>query len=143
MAGATLPWLTLYAGLHGYRGTTGLYGWLAFGAGALAFAAGLMATRFDPPWLGRASAAFGGGVFAFAAWLLVGLVTILRRPEAAMLVPRPGPGLFLVLVGAALILLAPVGERVLGGRGIGVQRAPTHGWALRSALRKESEELRC
>jgi hypothetical protein len=117
MAGAILPWITLYAGLYGYRGTSGLYGWLVFGAGALAALAGLMAIRIGPPWLGRASAALGGGLFAFAVWLLAGLVTILRRPSAAMLVPRPGPGLFLVLAGAALILLAPVGERVLGHRG--------------------------
>lgn len=119
MVGALVPWLTLYAGLYGYRGTTGLYGWLAFGAGALAFAAGLVATRVGPRWLGWASTAFGGGLVIFTAWLIVGLITILRRPSAAMLAPRPGPGLFLVLAGAALILLAPVAERALGRRGSG------------------------
>jgi hypothetical protein len=121
MAGALVPWLTLYAGLYGYRGTTGLYGWVVFGAGALACAIGLGAHRFGPPWLGWASAALGGGLLGFTAWLLAGLVTILRRPSAAMLAPRPGPGLFLVLAGATLILLAPVGQRALGRRGIGAR----------------------
>jgi hypothetical protein len=124
MAGAVVPWLTLYAGLYGYRGTTGLYGWLVFGAGALACAIGACAIglgvrRDGPPWLGWASAALGGGLLVFTVWLLVGLASIVRRPSAAMLAPRPGPGLFLVLAGAALILLAPMGQRALGGRGIG------------------------
>jgi hypothetical protein len=110
IAGATSPWLTLYAGLYGYRGTTGLYGWLALGAGSLALMAGLMRIRFEPSWLTKASIALGGGLFAFVIWLLGGLISILRRPQAAMLVPRPGPGLFLLLAGAALILLGPVAE---------------------------------
>jgi hypothetical protein len=118
MGGATLPWLTLYAGLHPLRGTTGLYGWIAFGAGALACAAGVAASRSHARWLGawlrRGRLLLGGGVLAFAVWLVFGLVAILHRPAAAMLAPRPGPGLFLVLAGAALILVGPVGEHFLG-----------------------------
>lgn len=121
MAGALVPWLTLYAGLYGYRGTTGLYGWLVFGAGALACAIGLGGRRYGPWGLAWASAVLGGGLLVFTAWLLAGLATVLRRPSAAMLAPRPGPGLFLVLAGASVILLAPVMHNAPGGRGTGTR----------------------
>lgn len=116
MAGAVTPWLTLYAGLYGYRGTTGLYGWLVLAAGGLAFSAGLAASRFGRLWLAAASAAFGGVLLVFDGWLFAGLLSILHRRAAVMLVPRAGPGLFLLLGGATLILLGPVAEHLVARR---------------------------
>jgi len=120
MAGATLAWLTLYAGLQHYSGMTGLYGQLAFGAGALAFGVGLVALRIRPLWLGWASALLGAVLFLFGAWLLAGLAEILHRHAALMLVPRPGPGLFVMVVGAMMIVLGPLAERIVGKRTIGM-----------------------
>jgi hypothetical protein len=105
MAGAALPWLTLYAGLHQYPGTMGLYGQAIFAAGAAAVVGGIIALRVRPPWLALGTSAFGAAVFAFAAWLFAGLQEIVHRPDTAMLVPRAGPGLFVVLGGAALLAI--------------------------------------
>lgn len=106
MAGAVLPWLTLYAGLHSYGGLTGSFGWIALALGAAAFAGGIAALRAYPAWLGPAALCFGTVVLAFAVWLAVGLRDTLSNPSMMMFVPRPGIGLFTVLVGASFIVAA-------------------------------------
>jgi hypothetical protein len=103
--GAVLPWLTLDAGLQRYGGTTGIYGWLVVAAGAVAIAAGCLALRRTAPWLVSASGILGVALLAFGAWLIVGLDEFVRRPDALMLVPRTGPGLYVVVCGALLIVL--------------------------------------
>jgi hypothetical protein len=108
MSGAALPWLTLFAGLHQYGGLIGAYGQAVFAAGAAAVVAGIIAVRVRPPWLPFASAAFGAALFAFGVWLYIGLQQIVHRPEAIMFVPRAGPGLFVVLCGAAVLALGPL-----------------------------------
>lgn len=108
MSGAALPWLTLFAGLHQYGGMIGAYGQAVFAAGAAAVVCGIVALRVRPSWLPLASAAFGAALFAFGIWLFVGLQQIVHRPEAIMFVPRPGPGLFVVLCGAAVLALGPL-----------------------------------
>jgi len=108
VAGAILPWLTLDAGLQRYGGTTGIYGWLVVAAGVLAVAGGVREWLAPSHWLVRANAGLGVALTIFAVWLLVGLYGLVHRPDAAMLVPRAGPGLFVVLAGA-LFIVASVG----------------------------------
>jgi hypothetical protein len=117
MIGASLPWLTLYAGLHSYPGIIGVYGWLIFGIGAVALICGLLAIRSKPRWLGRSSAILGIALLAFTAWLFQGLMQIVHRPEAVMLVPRPGPGLFVAASGAAIIAVTSLLDRALNALG--------------------------
>jgi hypothetical protein len=110
MLGASLPWLTLFAGLQQYRGTIGLYGWLIFAFGALALICGFIAVRTKPTWLWRVSAIAGIVLFAFTAWLLAGLMQIVHRQDV-MLVARPGPGLWVIAAGATTIVLGSIAER--------------------------------
>lgn len=107
-AGAALPWLTLYAGFQHYSGLIGVYGWAILAAGAFSCAGGCAAVRLNARWLHRTGAMLGTAVFAFGAWLYAGLMQIVHRQDAVMLVPRPGPGLYLVLIGAACIVAASI-----------------------------------
>jgi hypothetical protein len=114
LVGSVLPWLTLYAGFHRYVGMIGLYGRLTFAAGTLAFILGLVTLWKKTTRLTWAIAAFGAVLLAFALWLIAGLQEILHRPESVMLVPHPGTGLFLIVTGALLIMLAPIAESAVG-----------------------------
>jgi hypothetical protein len=114
IAGALLPWLTLDAGLHRYGGTTGLYGWLVLAAGAVAVAAGARELFAPPQWLVRANGLLGIALAVFACWLLAGVDQLVRRPDNAMLVPQAGPGLYLVIAGAIVIVFSAVSVRPKG-----------------------------
>lgn len=107
-AGAVLPWLTLYAGLQQYNGLIGLYGWIVLAAGALACIAGIAAARINVSWLHGSGAILGTALFGFGAWLYEGLQQTVHRQDAMMFVPRAGPGVYLVLLGAACILTASI-----------------------------------
>jgi hypothetical protein len=113
MVGAALPWLTLFAGLQGYPGTVGLYGWLVFCAGACAFALGLATWRSRIRSAPKIAVVIGTVLLAFTAWLFEGMLSIVHRPDAVMLVPRPGPGLPLIAIGAAIITAAPIAGYLL------------------------------
>lgn len=113
MAGAVLPWLTLYAGLQQYSGMIGLYGWITFALGFLACIAGAFAPLRLRPFLLRASIATGIALLAFGAWLYAGVLEIVQRPDSAMLVARSGPGLFVILGGGALLVSAPLASSLL------------------------------
>ena len=104
IAGALLPWLTLYAGLFQYNGLVGLYGRLIVAAGAVAFLGGVLTARVRSRWRRLGGAALGLVLLAFSVWLYVGLQEIVRRPESVMLVPRPGPGLFVVFAASAMMI---------------------------------------
>ena len=101
MLGAWLPWLTMFAGLQRYGGLTGLYGWLLFAGGTVALLGGLWKSNST---LRRATALLGLTLMGFTVWLLAGLFGLLRQGLDAMLVSRPGPGLFVALLGALLII---------------------------------------
>jgi len=105
MLGAWLPWLTLFAGLQRYGGLIGAHGRLLFAGGAIAVVAGLAMGRRHPRWLPRATVLFGLVLLGFDLWLLDGLVETLRHGVGAMLVPRPGPGLFVASLGIALVIV--------------------------------------
>jgi hypothetical protein len=115
MLGAVLPWLTLYAGLQRYGGLIGLHGRLLFAGGAVATAAGVAALRVRRRWLRWGTALLGLALLAFTGWLLVRLDEMLHRDLSAMLVPRAGPGLFVGLLGAALVAAGPAIGLVRGG----------------------------
>jgi hypothetical protein len=108
IVGVALPWLTLYAGLQQYNGTMGLYGWLLIGAGSGIVIAGFITLRVRVRWLAPAIMSLGLALFAFASWLLAGLSQIVHSPQSIMLVPRPGPGLYVILIGAVLLILTPL-----------------------------------
>ena len=116
MLGAALPWLTLYAGFQQYSGLVGQFGWGIFATGLLAIVAGMFALRGRRLWLERTSPALGIAVMAFAVWLLQGLHEITHRPDAVMLVPRDGPGLYVIAAGAIAIVLGPAVQHSFGVR---------------------------
>jgi hypothetical protein len=103
IAGALLPWLTLYAGLYRYSGVTGLYGRLILAIGAVAVIAGAFAPRVQSRWLRLGGVALGITLLGFAAWLYTGMQEVINRPEAVMAVAQPGPGLTVVLAAGALM----------------------------------------
>jgi hypothetical protein len=109
MVGALLPWMTFFAGLQRVSGVTGLYGRLLLGAGAVAcvLAVGLRLrratfARWVPPVLMVEGAVLFGSaiVLAARAW------TMVSAPGMAMMVPAVGPGLFVVMGGALLLMVA-------------------------------------
>lgn len=102
--GTVLPWLSLFAGLQTYSGLVGLYGRVLFAGGALAVLGGAaMLVRRDR-WLPRVVGGVGIVQTLFVLWLLFGLRSTTRELGAhAMLLARPGPGLFVALVGAILV----------------------------------------
>jgi hypothetical protein len=106
MLGAWLPWLTLFAGLQAYGGLIGLHGRILFGGGVLATIAGIAMVRTRRVWIQQATILLGCCLLGFDGWLLAGLLETLHRGDA-MLVPRPGPGLFVALLGITLVLLGP------------------------------------
>ena len=109
--GSALPWLTLFAGLQSYSGMLGLYGRILFAGGALAIAGGLAATVRPTRWAGPGISVLGVLLALFTTWLLVGLRSTTRALGAhPLLVARAGPGLFVALAGA-LILVAIVSPR--------------------------------
>ena len=117
--GACLPWMSLYAGLVPLRGVIGLNGRLLLAAGVLGVALGVVlgngVPRGNRVLFGRLAAALGSGVTGAAIWLLIGVWQLSQgRGTSAMLVPRAGPGLFVVALGGVLLVLAAcVPERFL------------------------------
>jgi len=112
--GAVLPWMSLFAGLHTYPGIAGLYGRLAFAGGALSAVGGVVILPRPDPRLRLAIGTLGVALTLFSAWVLLGLRATTRHlDQHPFLLPRPEPGLFVVLVGAVVVaaLLLPSGRR--------------------------------
>jgi hypothetical protein len=84
-------------------------------AGAISLGLGMLAFCHDIRAASQLAAAIGALLLGFTAWLLWGLHGMLRQPETLMLVPRSGPGLFVVFAGAVLIMCAGIAG-VRGGR---------------------------
>jgi len=102
--GATLPWLSLFAGLQSYSGLIGLYGRLLFGGGVLAVAGGVAILVRSDWWLRPSVGALGLLLALFTGWLLLGLRSTTRELGGhPMLIARPGPGLFVALIGALVV----------------------------------------
>jgi hypothetical protein len=106
MLGASLPWLTLYAGLQQYSGLVGAHGQVLFAGGMLAIVASLGIQRTNKRWVRWTTVILGLTLLVLNAWL-VGLVGTLSSGAAAVLVPHPGPGLIVSSLGIVLLILGP------------------------------------
>ena len=112
--GAVLPWMSLFAGLQSYRGIAGLYGRLAFAGGVLAVIGGVVMLTRPHPRLRLAIGGLGVALTLFAGWILLGLrATTQHLDRHPFLLPRPEPGLFVVIAGALVMvpLLLPSRRR--------------------------------
>lgn len=108
-AGTALPWMFFFAGLQSLSGLVGLYGRVLFASGALAVLSGAAMLHCPSRWLHTAAAVLGVMQTLFVTWLLVGLHSTLQELGMhAMLLARPGPGLFVALAGAMLISAAVI-----------------------------------
>lgn len=102
--GAFLPWLSLDAGLHPLRGVVGLYGRLMAAGGVVCLMAGVRQWLRPAVGVRRIVTVLGWVVAAFATWLTVQLIVSYHQLRAnPMLVPRLGPGLFVVLAGSLVV----------------------------------------
>jgi hypothetical protein len=109
--GAWLPWLTMFAGLQTIRGTVGWNGralliggvLVALGGGAALLG---VASRNVRRVVSLVAALIGGGGMV----LLVRLISTWRELTVtdALMVPRLGPGVFLIVIGALLATAALV-----------------------------------
>lgn len=117
-AGAVLPWMTLYGGLHPLRGILGPYGQVLFAAGIGCVAGAFFLARF-PRRLGSVLLGAAAGVFAFASWLAYGRIpgAIERMQENPFLVAGQGNGPHVALAGALMVLCAGVIAVLPSGRG--------------------------
>ena len=123
--GAALPWMSFLAGLQSLSGLVGLYGRVLFASGALAVLAGAAMLRRNDSWMKFGTGLLGVLQTLFVLWLLMGLrLTIRNLGMHAMLLARPGPGLFVSLVGAMLISTSMLAFR----------RDPPHRASLRHPL---------
>lgn len=109
--GTWLPWMSYYAGLVPLRGLIGINGRLLFAAGVLGVVLGSAAGWASEPRVHRiarrAEGFVGLAVAAAAIWLLVGLHQLTRvNTSTAMLAPRAGIGLVVVLVGGCVLAAA-------------------------------------
>jgi hypothetical protein len=116
MLGAWLPWLTMFAGFQQYGGLMGVHGRILFAGGALAIVTSIGTLLTRRRWIRSGTALLGLTLLGFIGWLLAGLVGMLHHDLSAMLVPRAGPGLFISLLGAALVSIGPVIAPVRGSR---------------------------
>jgi hypothetical protein len=109
--GAWLPWMSYFAGLVPLRGIIGLNGRLLLAVGVAGGLLGVAMVRSARrPRVRRvarrATAVLGLGTAAAAGWLLLGVRELTRIHQSnAMLAPRPGSGLFVVLAGSSILVL--------------------------------------
>lgn len=105
VAGAFLPWLSIYAGLESYRGVAGLYGRLLAGGGAVTVLLGLRYLQRPGRQLRWGIGLLGAVLLAFSLWLLVQLFVAYREIGGnPFVVGRLGSGLYASTAGAALVL---------------------------------------
>ena len=108
--GSCLPWMYYFAGLVPLRGLIGLNGRLFFAAGAISIALGLLRSRAVVATRGRwrvFTALLGATVSTGAVWLLIGVWELTHQHGSdAMLAPKAGSGLWVVLFGGVLVAFA-------------------------------------
>ncbi|HYW30242.1 MAG TPA: hypothetical protein VE869_01965 [Gemmatimonas sp.] len=105
-SGAMLPWMTFYAGLQRVNGTSGLYGRLLLAGGLLLVLVGALRVWRDGAALRRTSLAVGVVAAVGAILLLARAYGMAGSPASLMLVPRVGPGLFVIVFGGVLATVA-------------------------------------
>lgn len=109
MVGSWLPWFTLYAGLHPLRGITGLNGQLLAAGGLLAAGVSVMLLMKPRRALHWILGGLGICLALFTAWILAGVPATYRAmQENPLLVAQRGPGLWVVLGGALMVMSSTV-----------------------------------
>jgi hypothetical protein len=110
IAGALLPWLTLFAGLYTYPGITGPNGWFILAGGVLAVLAGACLIWKPRPWIGQLAGAVGLVLLGTSLWLVVQQQALLAEllEHHPMTVAGWGPGLLVVAIGAFMVALVPL-----------------------------------
>jgi hypothetical protein len=111
MLGSYLPWMSYFAGVVPLRGVIGLNGRVLLGAGAVALLLGCGLAWHGAPaaraYARRGTLLLGLGVIAASAWLLLGVRQLTHvHGSNAMLAPRPGVGLVVVLLGGCVLSFA-------------------------------------
>jgi hypothetical protein len=106
IAGAVLPWFSLYAGLHAYPGIISMTGQVLAAGGAASVLAGVWVLLQGGHAVRWGLGMMGVGLLGFAIWLLVGLFELHGQLASnPMMVPKLEPGLFVATVGALLVAL--------------------------------------
>jgi hypothetical protein len=103
VAGAALPWLSVFSGLDTYSGTLALNGRLLAAGGGAAIVLGLWYRVRARNGLQYAIGALGFALALFSAYLLAQLLLAYRSLQGIFL-PHLGPGVFLASAGALLIM---------------------------------------
>jgi hypothetical protein len=108
--GSCLPWMCYFVGLVPLRGLIGLNGRLFFAAGAVSMALGFLRSHTAVATRRRwrvFTASLGATVSAGAVWLLIGVWELTRTDGSnAMLAPKAGSGLWVVLCGGVVVAFA-------------------------------------
>ena len=102
IAGAFLPWLTVYEGLDSYSGIAGTNGQLLAAGGAAAVLLGLVYRIRAAPALRYLIGGLGFLLTLFSVYLLAQLLSIYRQLHGVLL-PSLGPGVFLATGGSLLV----------------------------------------
>lgn len=103
IAGAALPWLSVYHGLDTYSGTAGTNGHLLVAGGAAVVLLGLWYARSSNVRLRYLLGGLGFALAVFSAYLLAQLLAVDRQLQGDFL-PALGPGVFVAAAGALLVL---------------------------------------
>ena len=118
--GTTLPWMSFFAGVQSLSGLVGLYGRILFVSGAFVVLMGTAMLQRRAAWLLFGTGLLGVLQMLFVGWLLIGLRATLGDLDMhAMLLARPGPGLFVAFAGALLVsaaMIPPATSRKRGRR---------------------------
>ena len=110
--GASMPWMSFFAGLQPVSGLSGPSGWMIASLGAIAVAGSVVALLRGGA-LGRWISGLGGfGVLAVGGWAAVGLLgTLSELAGEPLLVSAIEPGLLIALLGGTLafaVLFVPI-----------------------------------
>ena len=125
VVGTLLPWMTLFGGLHAYRGIIGLYGRLIAGAGLVAITLGCVLAAREHPLLRVTAATLGLAIFSFSTILIRNMMSIVGSHRGdLMMIAAPGSGLYVCLAGAGLMSLSIVG---IPRRSLEIGKAPFNG----------------
>jgi hypothetical protein len=103
VAGATLPWLTVFHGLDSYRGTAGMNGRLLAAGGAAAVLLGLWYVVRGATLVRYAIGGLGFALALFSVYITAQLLSVYKALHG-MFLPALGPGVFVATAGALLIL---------------------------------------
>lgn len=107
-AGAALPWLTVFSGLHSYPGIAGLNGQVLAAGGAAAMLLAVWYAARGQASLRYAIGALGFALALFSAYLMTQLLVTYRALQG-MFIPALGPGVFVSTAGALLLIATLLG----------------------------------